>query len=198
MRTHARDALERSHSAHEELADAQLHLAADLQRRAQEAVERVVDGALGRVLYRHDAKIRIRSLHLVEHLIDRGKRQRAHRVAEVRQHRRLRECALRPEEGHLERLLLRKTRRHDFPKEAQHLLIPQRPLIALAGHAQNLRLTLRHVEVRRMTGARLRRPDHLRKLGPFIDERVNLFIDRIDARACRRQIRRPAECASPG
>ena len=39
------DVAERRHAAHQVLVDAQLHLAADLQRRGQEHVERVVDRA---------------------------------------------------------------------------------------------------------------------------------------------------------
>jgi hypothetical protein len=34
----------------------------------QEHVERVVDGALGRVLDRHDAEVRVAGLHFLEHL----------------------------------------------------------------------------------------------------------------------------------
>ena len=55
--------------------DAQLHLAADLQRRGEEAIERVVDRAFGRVLDRHDAEVGSARLDLVKDLIDRGERQ---------------------------------------------------------------------------------------------------------------------------
>ena len=39
------------------MVDAQLHLAADLERRAQEHIQGVVDGALARILDRHHAKV---------------------------------------------------------------------------------------------------------------------------------------------
>ena len=87
--------------------DAQLHLAADLERRNQETVERVVDRAFGRVLDWHHAKIRIPRLDLMKYLFDRGERQSSHRVTEVRQHRRLCKGAFRSQETDLERLLLR-------------------------------------------------------------------------------------------
>ena len=60
-------------------------------------IERVIDRALGGVLHRHDAEIREPRLHLVEHLVHRGQRQRAHRVAEVLERGGLRERALGPE-----------------------------------------------------------------------------------------------------
>ena len=54
---------------------------------AEEAVEGVVDRALGGVLDRHHAEIGAARLDLVKHLVDGGERQRAHRVTEVIEHR---------------------------------------------------------------------------------------------------------------
>ena len=68
--------------------DAQLHLAADVQRAREEAIERVGDRALAGVLDRDHAKIGVAALDLLEHLIDGAERQCPHRVTEVLEHRR--------------------------------------------------------------------------------------------------------------
>ncbi len=57
--------------------------------------------------------------------------ERAHRMAEVLEHRRLRERALGAEKPDLQRLLLRQARRHDFAEQAQDFLVAQRTLVAL-------------------------------------------------------------------
>ena len=89
-------------------------------------------------------------LDLVEHFVDRGERQRAHRVAEVLERRGLRERAFGPEETHLERLLLREAGGHDLAEQAQDFFGAQRTLVPLARHAQHLRLALGPVEVDRV------------------------------------------------
>ena len=76
-----------------------------------------------------------------------GERQRAHRVAEVLEHRLLRERAFGTEERDLERLLLRQARRHDLAEQPHDLFVAQRPLVALERLAQHLRFALRLVEV---------------------------------------------------
>ena len=120
------------------------------ERRRQEHVERVdVDGALARVLDRRDAEVRGAAFDLVEHLVDRRHRQRVHGVAEVLEHGRLRERALRPEIGDLERLLLREAGGHELAEQPHHLLVAQRPVVALDDFAQHLRLALRAVELGR-------------------------------------------------
>ena len=59
----------------------------------------------------------------------------------------LRERALRPEVGDLERLLLRQAGGHQLSKEPHHLLVAQRPVVALDDFAQHLSLALRPVEL---------------------------------------------------
>ena len=107
----------RAHAAHQVMIDAQLHLAADLERRAQEHVERVIDRALARILDRHHAEIGDAALDFVKHLVDRRQRQRAHRGAEVLEHGRLGESAFGTQERHLERFLLREAGGHDFAEQ---------------------------------------------------------------------------------
>src|SRR6202022_413213 len=97
---------------------------------------------------------------------------------------------------HGERLLLHQTRRHDLPKEPQHLLLAQWGAIARARHAQHLRLALRLVELRGAARERLRSPDDLPKLRPLVDERMNLLVDGIDARPYPLKIRRRLARAS--
>jgi len=121
-------------------------------------------------------------LHLFEDFADRCERQRAHGVAEVLEHRLLRERALGTEESDLERLLLRKARRHDLAEQPRDLLVAQRPLVALQRLAQHLRLALRLVEVggAQPRGA-LRVADLLRVLGALVQQLVNAPIDVVDA-----------------
>ena len=117
----------RAHAPHQVMVDAQLHLAADLERRAQEHVERMVDRALARILDGHHAEIGDAALDLVKHLVDRGQRQRAHRGAEMLQHGGLGERALGSQECDLERLLLREARGHDLAEQPRDFLVAQRP-----------------------------------------------------------------------
>ena len=110
-------------------------------------------------------------------------------MTEVRQHRRLRKGAFRTQEADLERLLLRKTRGHDFAKKPQYLLIAQRSLVACLRAAQYLRLALGLVEILGAACTGFRIADELRKLRPLIDERMDLLIDRVDAGAHGRKVR---------
>jgi hypothetical protein len=125
MAAHTADVAQHRHAPHQVLVDAQFHLADDLQRRGQEHVERVVDGAFGRVLDRHDAEVGGARFHLVEDLFDRRQRQRPHRVAEILEHRLLREGALGPEVTDLQCVLLGEARRHDLAEQPQDFLVPQ-------------------------------------------------------------------------
>jgi hypothetical protein len=131
MRAYPLDVLQPRHASHQVLVDAQLHLAADLQRRTQEHVQRVVDRAFGGILHGHDTEIRMAGLHFGEYFVDLRKRQRAHRMTELLEHGLLRERAFGPEEAHLQRFLLCQAGRHDFPKQARHFFIAQWPLVAL-------------------------------------------------------------------
>ena len=57
------DVRERAHAAHQVVVNAQLHLAADLERRGEKHVERMVDRALARVLDGHHAEIGDAAFH---------------------------------------------------------------------------------------------------------------------------------------
>ena len=91
--------------------------------------------------------------------------------------------ALRTEEGHLERLLLREARRHDFPEEPQNLLVAQWTLVAGQGFAQHFSFTLRTVEVDRASRGSFGDADSLRVARPLADQLVDARIDRVDPRA---------------
>ncbi len=98
----------------------------------------------------------------------------------------LRKRALRAEERYLERLLLRETRRHDLAEKPHDLRVRKRPAlpaVALQRHAQHLCLALGPIEIDRVTRRVLRDADLLRKLGPLIDQLVQLRIDVVDADA---------------
>src|SRR5919108_385716 len=70
VRADTLDARELAHGAHEVVPHAQLHLPTDLERRAEEAIEGVVDRALGGVLDRHHAEVGAPGFDLVKDLID--------------------------------------------------------------------------------------------------------------------------------
>ena len=174
---HPADVTEHRHATHQVLVDAQFHLADDLQRRGQEHVERVVDGAFGRVLDRHDAEVGGARFHLVEDFLDRRQRQRPHRVAEILEHRLLRERALRPEVTDLERVLLGEARGHDLAEQPQDLFVPQRAalfLVALQRQTQHLRFAFWTVEIDGVAGLVLRDTDLLCQSGPLVDQRMQL------------------------
>jgi len=111
-------------------------------------------------------------------------------MTEMLEHGGLRERALRPEVRDLERLLLSETRGHQLAKQPDHLLVPQRPGIALDDGAQHLRLTLGTVEFRRLAEA-LHFADLLRAARAIGDQRLDLRVDRIDtlAQAFQRGLR---------
>ena len=102
-----------------------------------------------------------------KHLLDRGQRQRAHRVTEVLQHRLLRERALGPEKADLERFLLREAGGHDLAEQPQDLLVAQRTALARL-RSSAMRSTcgfaLRAIEVDGVPGGVLRNADLLREL----------------------------------
>ncbi len=183
MRAHSLDVGERAHPPHEMMLDSQLHLAADLERGAQEHVERVAYRALARILDRHHAEVRDPALHFAKHLVDRRQGQRAHRGSEVLEHGGLGERALGAEKSHLERLLLSETRRHDLAKQARDFLVAQRSAIALERLAQHLRLALGTVEIDRLAARGLRDADLLGEAGALVQQLVDARVDGVDLRA---------------
>ena len=107
MRVDALDVLDAARARQQVLVHAQLDLTADAYVGREEHVQRGLDRTLRGILHRHDAEIGIAGRHFLEHFLDRGQRQRAHRVAEVLQRGLLRVRAFRPEVANLQRLLLR-------------------------------------------------------------------------------------------
>jgi hypothetical protein len=103
--------------------------------------------------------------------------------------------ALGSQEGHFQRLLLRQAGRHDLAEQARDFLVPQRTLVASQGLLQNLRLALRPVEIHRGARGRLGDADALRQARPFVDQRVNPRVDRIDAVANLGQIHARGGCS---
>src|ERR1700726_2434660 len=85
------------------------------------------------------------------------------------------------EKRHLQRLLLPQTRGHDLAEEAQHLLVLKGAGVALTRQPQHLRLALGAVEVDRAAGAALGGSDLLREARPLVDQRMQLFIDGVNA-----------------
>ena len=143
----------------------------------------MVDGAFGGVFHRHHAEIGEPRLDLVEHLVDRGERQRAHRVAEVFERGGLRERALGPEETHLERLLLREAGGHDFAEQAQDFFGAQRTLVPLARHAQHLRFAFGPVVVHRVPVDVLGDADLPGELRAIVEQCVDFRVHAVDLRA---------------
>ncbi len=109
------------------------------------------------------------------------KRQRSYRVAKVFVYGCLGERPFRAEEADLERFLLCQARRHDLAEQAQHFFVPQRPLVTLEDLAQDLGLAFRAVVVDRRRQLALGHTDLLRKTCPFVDQRLYLLVDLIDA-----------------
>ena len=68
-------------------------------------------------------------------------------MAEVLEHRRLRERALGPQIRDFQRLFLREARGHQLAEQAHHLLVAQRAVVALDDFAQHLRFALGTVEL---------------------------------------------------
>ena len=170
--------------AHQELVDAQLDFAADLAAASRGSVSSVwltvpsVEFSTGTT-----PKSAMPGLDLVEHLVDRRQRQRAHRVAEVLEHGGLRERALGPEEADLQRLFLREAGGHDLAEQPQDFFVAQRTLVALARHAQHLRFALGAVEIDGVAVGVLGDADLPRELRALVEQRVDLRVDGVDLRA---------------
>src|SRR6185503_7017834 len=169
------------------LMNAQLDLTANLQRRREKHVERVdVDRAFARVFDRRDAEVRRAALDLVEHLVDRRHRERVYRVTEVLEDGRLRERAFGAEISDLQRLLLREARRHELAKQPHHLLVAQRPVVAVDDLAQHLRLALRAVVLDGLLQP-FEDADFLGQPRTLGDQRLNSLVDGVDLAAQRRE-----------
>ncbi|MNO80147.1 hypothetical protein D3C76_713400 [compost metagenome] len=150
----------------------------------EEAVEGVVDRALGGVFHRHDAKVHRPGRHFTEHFVDRRHRLADHGVAEVLHGRRLGEGAFRPQIGDFQRLFEGQARRHDFAEQARHLFVAQRPLVALHDTLEHLGFALGAIEHRRFAfGQRghFHAGDFLGTAGTVTDQLEDFFIQAVNA-----------------
>src|SRR3569833_1420577 len=100
-------------------------------------------------------------------------------MPEMAQHCALRECPFGAQESYFLSLLLREAGGHDLAEQPQDLLVPQRAVISLAGHAQNLRLAFRPVKVDRTSLLGLRDAYELRLARTITDELVDLLVNRV-------------------
>lgn len=166
----------------------QRDLAADLQRRLQEQIERARHHALGRILDRHHTAIDRAGLCRAEHLVDTRARHRLDLVAEVREHGLLRERAHRAEIANAQRLLQAPACRHHLAPDGRDALAVQRPRIARLHLADDLQLAVRPECRRRVVLLHL--AHGLRHLGAVRQQGEQLAVDGIDLRAQGCQLRR--------
>src|SRR5208337_2322012 len=80
-----------AHAAHQAVMNAQFHFAADLERRTEEHVERMIDRALARVFDGHHAEIGDPALDFMKYFVDCGHWQSAYGRSEMLQYGCLRE-----------------------------------------------------------------------------------------------------------
>ena len=91
--------------AEQAMVNPQRQLAANSHGRAREAIERVGDAAVGRVLHRHDAELRLAAFDFFEHGRDRADRHQLGRLAESLDRGQVAERELRSEIGDAKRRL---------------------------------------------------------------------------------------------
>jgi len=94
---------------------------------------------------------------------------------------RLGEGSLRPQKGDTQWIFQCQAGRHDFPEQASHILITQRPLISGFNQAQHLSLTLGTIEYRVAPCFLLDIGNLARCLGTGIEQILYLRIDAVDA-----------------
>src|ERR1700693_2651934 len=111
------------------------------------------------------------------------------------EHGRLGESALGAEEGHFQRFLLCQAGRHDLAEQPHDLLVAQRAGIAFERAAQDFGLALRTIEIDRVAVSVLGNAGPLRESRSLIEQRVQLFVDRVDLRT---QILEPGSRGGPG
>ena len=173
------------------MVDAQLDFAADHHVVLEEAVEGVVDRALGGVLHRHHAEVHRTGGHFTEHLVDGGHRHADHGMTEVLHRRSLAEGALGAEVGDLERVLQGQAGRHDFAEQPRHFLVAQRALVALHDALEHLGLALGAIEHRRLAILELLHlhPRHFFGAARAVaDQLEDALIEVVDAQAQRLQL----------
>ncbi|MCY1418425.1 hypothetical protein D9M71_339840 [compost metagenome] len=154
----------------------------------EEAVEGVVDRALGGVLHRHHAEVDRTGGHFAKHFVDGGHGGADHRMTEMLERRGLGEGAFRPQVGDLERLLERQAGGHDFAEQPRHFLVVQRTLVALHDVLEDPGLSLGAVEDRLFAlgqGSHLHAGHVLGAASTLTDQLEDLLVEAIDAQAQR-------------
>ncbi|MNT29840.1 hypothetical protein D3C72_1656020 [compost metagenome] len=150
----------------------------------EEAVEGVVDRALGGVLHRHHAEIHRTSGDFAEDFVDRSHRRTDHRMAEMLEGGGLGEGALGAEVGDLERLLQGEAGGHDLAEQPRHLLVVQRALVAVHDVLEHPGLALGAVEDRLFAfrqGLHLHPRHVLGAARAFADQFEDLLVEVVDA-----------------
>ena len=161
----------------------QLDLAADAELRGHEAVEGVVDHALGAVLDRYDAAVGGAGFHLAEHLVDGRLGPRRREVTEVLDDGGFRVGAGWAEVGHRQWLLEGQAAGDDFAEQARHVAVREGAGVLGLDALQDLRFPLGAVEHRGLV-ARLGRLDlgHAHGAGgAVVQESGEVAIDFVDA-----------------
>ena len=166
----------------------QRNLAADLQRRLQEQIERARHHAFRRIFDRHYTTIDRAGLGRTKHLVDARARHWLDLVTEMRDHRLLRERARRAEVTDAQRLFQTTARRHHLAPDGGDAFVVQGPLIARLHLTDDLQLAVRPERRRRI--ALLHLAHFLRHLGAVGKQRKQLVVDGVDLRAQRRKLGR--------
>ena len=133
------------------LGDLELELAADECVGNDEAVERHVDRALGRVLDGHDAEVGAPPLDVVEHLDDRAGRAVRRRRAEVLERGLVGERRLGAQVRDGQRGFERAAAGQDLAPDGHDRLRGQRPVILLGETPDDVGFTLRGIGGRILT-----------------------------------------------
>ena len=98
------------------------------------------DGALGRVLDRHDRVVGLTAVDTAEDVVERRERHRLDEGAEMLGHGGVAERPGRTEIRDAHRLLERAARRHDLAEHARHRVVRQRTRVVGVQAAKHLRL----------------------------------------------------------
>ena len=164
--------------------NAQLDFTADHHIVLKEAVQGVVDGALGGVFHRHHTKLYGAGCDFTEDFVNRGHRHADHRMAEVLERRRLGKGTFRPQIGDSQRFFQGQAGGHDLAEQPGHFLIIEGPLVQLHDVLEHPGFTLRTVKYRLGAfgqGFLLDLRHCLSTFGTLADQFENLLVDRVNA-----------------
>ena len=165
--------------AQQELVDAQVHFAANLERCFQQQIQRGSHCTAGGIFHRHHAIIDRAGLDIAEHFVDRSAGFGLCGMAEMLDGGSLAEGAFGTEISHSERFFQRQAGRHDFAEQARHGFAGQRAGIVFLDPAQHLGFAFGAVD----QTAALECADGLSVHGAGIDELEHLVVDGVDGRA---------------